>query len=86
MAPDTPSQQPCPPGMEARIAVLEEIARTTAAALGDIRSELRENRQELRNIRQGLRDVRSDYRWPLGILLGAVAALLGVMARGFGWP
>jgi len=72
---DTPiERQGGPPhssDMEARVAVLETMARSTEAALADIRAELR--------------DIRSaqarDFRW----MLAAFAALLGVMAHGFHW-
>jgi predicted nucleic acid-binding Zn-ribbon protein len=75
--------------LEARVAALEENARSTSVALQDILTELRETRQELRvelrGIRQDLRVIRSDHRWPLGILLGAVVCLIGLMARRYGW-
>jgi GAF domain-containing protein len=64
-----------PADMESRVAVLEQIARTTTAALERIE-----------------REQRSDFRWLLGIMLGgfvtvlgALGALLGVMAHGFHW-
>jgi hypothetical protein len=55
--------------------VLEEIARNTSVALTEIRADVRELRQE----------THRDFRWVLGILLGAWASLLGVMAHGFHW-
>jgi uncharacterized damage-inducible protein DinB len=73
-----------PLGMEARVAVLEQIARTTAAALDRI-----ERRQDasVERIEQRLdraeASTRADYRWVLGIMLGGFAGLLGVMAHGF---
>jgi hypothetical protein len=42
-------------GMEARIAVLEEIASSTCAVLKEIRDDIRD-------IRTGLRDIRGDIR------------------------
>ena len=77
------------PGMEARVAVLEHIAQTTAAALERLersieRMESRINRLESR-IDAVAADQRSDFRWLLGIMLGGFAGLLGVMAHGFHW-
>ena len=73
-------------GMEARVAVLEHIAQTTAAAIERIERRLdgmqTEYRGEMRDLR---RDVRTDFRWLLGIMLGGFAGLLGVMAHGFHW-
>jgi hypothetical protein len=65
-----------------RLAVLEEIARGTKAALERIDRRL-----------EGIEaNARSDFRWLLGIIIGGFAttlaggvALLGVMAHGFHW-
>ena len=78
---------------EARVAVLEQIARDTAAALVDIRTELREFRQETRSEFRSIRaEHREDFRLLLSRqdrhfywLLAAIAAVLGVMAHGFHW-
>ena len=68
--------------MEARVAVLEHIAQTTAAGIDRL-----ERRLDLLAA-----DQRADYRWLLGIMLGGFATmlagfagLLGVMAHGFHW-
>jgi hypothetical protein len=68
--------------MEARVTVLEQIARTTTAALERI-----DRRLDAIQAAQ-----RSDFRWLLGIMLGGFAAMLGaygammgVMAHGFHW-
>lgn len=72
-----------------RVAVLEEIARTTKAALERIERRLdamdsRFDRMDARLDRM-VSDQRADFRWVLGIMLGGFAGLLGVMARGFHW-
>ena len=71
-----------PGDMEARVAVLEQIARTTAASLERI-----ERRLDLAAAAQ-----RNDFRWLLGMLvaatgttLAAFLGLLGMMAHGFHW-
>jgi hypothetical protein len=68
--------------MEARVAVLEQIARTTSAALERIE----------RRLDTVAADQRADFRWLLGIMLGGFTAMLGgfgamlgVMAHGFHW-
>lgn len=76
-------------GMEARVAVLEEIARSTKEALVGIRADMAETRKEMRD---GFRDVRADYRWLMGITIGLAAftvagftGILTVVAHGFKW-
>jgi hypothetical protein len=66
--------------MEARSAVLEQIARTTSSALERI--ERRLDSMDLR-IDAVVTDQRADFRWLLGIMLGGFGAMLGVMAQGF---
>ena len=75
--------------MEARVAVLEHIAQTTAAGIDRLerRFDLLATEQ-----RADMRDIRTDFRWLVGImlggfaaLLGAFAGLLGVVAHGFHW-
>jgi hypothetical protein len=83
--------------IESRVAVLEQMAATTAAALADIRTDLREirTRQEAdfrtlveRGDRhfQTLR-ARGDRQFHslLGITLTGTAAILGLLAHGFHW-
>ena len=65
-----------------RVAVLEEIARTTKAALERI--DRRFDSLDRRIDAIGT-DHRSDFRWLLGVMLGGFAGLLGVMAHGFHW-
>lgn len=71
-----------PSDMESRVAVLEQIARTTAASLDRLE----------RRMDAFATDQRADFRWLMGAMLGGFAAmlggfgaLLGVMARGFHW-
>jgi len=68
--------------METRVALLEQVARTTIASLERIE----------RRIDALAGDQRADFRWVLGIMLGGFGAmiggfgaLLGVMAHGFHW-
>lgn len=91
--PDTPvdptSPRSYPSDMESRVAVLEQIARTTNATL-----ERMERRLDLIGVefRASVAEQRADFRWLLGIMLagfgtmiGLFAGLLGVMAHGFHW-
>ncbi len=71
-----------PASMEARVAVLEQISRTTAATLERIE----------RRLDAVVTEQRADFRWLLGIMLGGFTAMLGgfgamlgVMAHGFHW-
>jgi len=84
--PDTPVEPPgagrYPTEMETRVALLEQVARTTIASLERIE----------RRIDALAGDQRADFRWVLGIMLGGFGAmiggfgaLLGVMAHGFHW-
>ena len=58
--------------MPSRVAVLEQIARDTAAALGGIRDELRTMRGELRG---EITALRNELRHDLGALRGEISAL-----------
>jgi hypothetical protein len=82
--PDSPIEPPpagdYPSHMEARVAVLEQIAKTTLAAVE--RLEWRLDVSEA-GIRTDLHELRTDYRWLLGTVLAGFAGLLGVMAHGF---
>jgi hypothetical protein len=65
--PDTPiaggGGQDYPVDMEARLRVLEEIAASTKALLGDIRTEQRSGIADLRTeLRNGLTDLRAELR------------------------
>ena len=68
--------------MESRVAVLEQIAKTTTTGLErlDRRIDGLDRRIDSLTAEQ-----RSDFRWLLGIMLGGFGAMLGVMAHGFHW-
>jgi hypothetical protein len=98
--PDTPIEPPgsgrYPTDMESRVAVLEQIARTTAAGLErmDRRFDAIDRRFEMidRRFDALSSEHRADFRWLLGVVLGGFAAMLGgfgailgVMAHGFHW-
>jgi hypothetical protein len=61
--------------MEARIAVLEEIAVSTRATLKDLRNDLRtvRARQE------------ADFRILFAALIGVALGMAGLVAKGFHW-
>ncbi len=61
--------------MEARVAVLEQIAKNTEKVLDrlDSRMEHVEDRQS------------SDFKWLLGMGMAATAFLFAAMAHGFHW-
>jgi len=61
--------------MEARVAVLEQIAKDTKEILGEMK-------QDIRDIRQ---DQRTDFRLLFGALIAATLGLAGLMAHGFHW-
>ncbi len=69
-------------GMEARVAVLEHIAQTTAAAIERLERRLDAVAAEQR---ADLRDIRTDFRGLFGVMLAGFAGVLGVMAHGFHW-
>jgi len=86
--------------MEARLAVLEQIAKDTKEALVEIRQDGREMRQEFRrefdNIRKDFenarkdfesvrKDARGDFRLLFGAIITVALGLAGLMARGFHW-
>ena len=98
--PDTPIEATgggrYPASMEARVAVLEQIARTTTAALERIERRLAAMEGRFTAIDRRFdalaSEQRADFRWLIGVMLGGFAAtiggfgaLLGVMAHGFHW-
>ncbi|MGH7044280.1 MAG: hypothetical protein ACREFY_19415 [Acetobacteraceae bacterium] len=91
--PDTPveygSGRSYPSDMEARVAVLEEIARSTRAMLE--RMDQRMDRMDHRMDRMDAR-MAADFRWLLGVMLAGFSTMvagfggmLAVMAHGFHW-
>jgi hypothetical protein len=68
--------------MESRVAVLEQIARSTNASLERIerRFDAIDRRFDAFSVEH-----RSDFRWLLGVMMGGFGAILGVMAHGFHW-
>ncbi len=91
--PDIPIE-PCggdryPADIEDRVAVLEQIARTTAAALDRMDGRMDRIDQRL-DMLWGAQ--RSDFRWLLSMMVAGIGTtfaaflgLLGVMAHGFHW-
>jgi hypothetical protein len=62
-------------GMEARIAKVEAAVDHIQSDLSDIKSDTREIK----------RDAREDFRILAGLIIAAVVAIVGVMAKGFHW-
>lgn len=77
---------PTVPSWEPRVAVLEQIARDTAATLVALREDIRhaldriERRVDMLDRRQ-----HANFLWLVSLEIGGFAALLGVMAHGFHW-
>ena len=71
-----------PSDMESRVAVLEQIARTTAAGLERLERRFDTVDQRMDSF---MREQRADFRWLMGIMLGGFGALLGIVAHGFHW-
>ncbi len=61
--------------MEARLAVLEQIAVSTKEILIEMKADIRELRQ----------DQKSDFRITFGALITVAIGLAGLMAHGFKW-
>jgi hypothetical protein len=71
-----------PSDMESRVAVLEQIARSTTAVLERLERRFDTLDQRMDSV---MREQRADFRWLLGLILAQTGALLGVMAHGFHW-
>ncbi|MGD0110018.1 MAG: hypothetical protein ABSC06_39280 [Rhodopila sp.] len=75
-----------PNDLPTRVAVLDEIARGTKAALERIERRLDSSERRMDDgFRSLAAEQRADFRWLLGVMIGWGAALLGVMAHGFHW-
>jgi hypothetical protein len=68
--------------VDRRVAVLEQIARDTAAALSDIRAELRLMRTDIQQLRGQFHD---DFRWLLRFMIGGFVGVLALLAHGLHW-
>lgn len=82
--PDVPLEPdvapPSPSPMEPRVAVLEELARTTGAALERMDRRLDTMTAEHRAGLDGLRsEYRADFRWLPGTMLAGFGTLLGLL-------
>lgn len=70
-----PEPVPGDTAMEARVAVLEQIAKSTEATLKEIRDDLRELR----------RNQERDFRLGVSVTVAGLLGLAGLMAKGFHW-
>ncbi len=73
---------PHDPGMEARVAVLEEIASATKQAIVDVRDEVHETNRRVDALRDA---VESDFRLTFGAIITVALGLAALMAKGFHW-
>jgi hypothetical protein len=68
--------------MEARVAVLEEIARNTKEALGRMEARFDRLDSKIDNVRD---KQERDFRFVFGALITAALGLAAMMAHGFHW-
>jgi hypothetical protein len=73
---------PHDPGMEARVAVPEEIASATKQATMDLRQEVRETNRRVDALRDA---VENNFRIMFGALITTALGLAALMAKGFHW-
>ena len=77
---------PHDPGMEARVAVLEEIASATKQAMAGLQQEVHDLRTETSRRDEALRDaIETDFRVMFGSLITVALGLAALMAKGFHW-
>ena len=88
---------PHDPNMEARVAVLEQIAKQTSETLADIRTDLAGIRADLRtdltairaDSKTGFEAARDrherDFRITVGAIITVALGLAALMAKGFHW-
>ncbi len=69
------SKTPYETSMEARIAVLEQIAKDTKEILTEMKLDMREMRG----------DARTDFRLLFGAIITVALGLSGLLAHGFRW-
>jgi hypothetical protein len=76
-----------------RVAVIEQLARTTQTDVADLRVDLRALRADVSAEFRALRaEMKSDYRWLIGLMLGGYAltiggfvTMFGLIGHGFKW-
>jgi hypothetical protein len=80
---------PHDPGMEARVAVLEEIASATKQAMADLRTKARETNRRMDGLRDTVDALRDTGEVNFSIMFGALITtalgLAALMAEGFHW-
>jgi hypothetical protein len=69
--------------------VLEQTARDTATALGDIRAELRLLRIGTQGLRSDIqaqgKELRGNFRWLLRFTIAGFVAMFALLAHGLHW-
>lgn len=77
---------PHDPNMEARVAVLEEIAAATKQATAGLWQEMRDLRSDTNRRFDLMRDaMERDFRILFGALITVTLGLAALMAKGFHW-
>lgn len=72
--------------MEARVAVLEQIAADTRAGQARLEAKVEQLAAEVRAGLNGVRDRHErDFRITFAAIIAAALGLAGLMARGFRW-
>lgn len=87
------SGPPHDPGMEARVAVLEEIASATKLGMAGLRQDIgtlsNETSRRYEGLRQELHELRNaqerDFRIMFSALITTALGLAALMAKGFHW-
>ncbi|HEY1934236.1 MAG TPA: hypothetical protein VGG99_19685 [Acetobacteraceae bacterium] len=73
-------------GMEARIAVLEEIATATRQSVVELRTDTNRRFDEVNRRFDTMRDIMErDFRLLFGIIVTVALGLAALMAKGFHW-
>lgn len=70
---------PHDPSMEARVAVLEQIAKQTSETLAGIKTDLKTGIEAARDRHD------RDFRITFGAIIAVALGLAGLMAKGFKW-